>query len=100
VLAASFAKPAGNLAAAPIAADIAPLAHGMLELMAAAALLFGLALPLGRRLGTLNLQALLPPPRPMKMALPPRDFAELRAQAGENVAGVARLLQSWAEENE
>jgi flagellar M-ring protein FliF len=36
----------------------------------------------------------------MKMALPPRDFAELRAQAGENVAGVARLLQSWAEENE
>jgi flagellar M-ring protein FliF len=48
VLAASFAKPAGNLAAAPIAADIAPLAHGMLELMAAAALLFGLALPAPR----------------------------------------------------
>ena len=102
VLSAVFAKPVAGMGSASLGAAIPPLAHGLLELFAAAALLFGLALPLGRRLGTLNLQALLPPPppRPMPNVLPPRDFPELRAAAGENVPGVARLLQSWAEENE
>ena len=75
--------------------------------MAAAALLFGLALPVGRRLATVNVMSLLPPPppplppqRPMPVVLPPRDFSELREQVGENIPGVARLLQNWAEENE
>jgi flagellar M-ring protein FliF len=34
------------------------------------------------------------------VALPPRDFSDLREQAGGNIPGVARLLQNWAEENE
>ena len=76
--------------------------------MAAAALLFGLALPVGRRLATVNVMSLLPappppaapPPRPMPVVLPPRDYSDLRDQVGENIPGVARLLQNWAEENE
>jgi flagellar M-ring protein FliF len=104
VLAAAFQKPSveNALAPAPLMQAIGPLAHALLEVMAAAALLFGLALPVGRRLGSVNVQALLPPPpqRPLPVVLPPRDFSDLREQAAENIPGVARLLQSWAEDNE
>jgi flagellar M-ring protein FliF len=102
VLAASFQKPQSGLTATPLAAAANPLAHALLEVMAAAALLFGLALPVGRRLANVNIQAFLPPPppRPVPVVLPPRDFSELRDQAAENVPDVARLLQSWVEENE
>jgi flagellar M-ring protein FliF len=102
VLEASFQKPETGIAAAPLVAEANPLAHALLEVMAAAALLFGLALPVGRRLANVNIQALLPPPppRPIPVVLPPRDFSELRDQAAENIPGVARLLRSWVEENE
>jgi len=39
-------------------------------------------------------------PRQITMAVPMRDFTELREQAGDNIAGVARLLQSWVEDAE
>lgn len=103
VLASPFQKPPASLLAAPMAQAAGKLTQAGLELMAAAALLFGLALPLGRRLAMVNVQTLLspPPPRPpVPVALPPRDFSELREQAAENIPGVARLLQSWAEDNE
>ena len=109
VLAAPFQKPvAVSLAANSLRQSIAPLTQALLEVMAAAALLFGLALPVGRRLATVNVMSLLPappppaapPPRPMPVVLPPRDYSDLRDQVGENIPGVARLLQSWAEENE
>ena len=101
VLAASFRKASSPLLAPPLVRAAGPLTHALLEVMAAAALLFGLALPVGRRLAAVNIQSLLPPPpRPMPVALPPRDFSELREQAAENIPGVARLLQSWAEDNE
>jgi flagellar M-ring protein FliF len=102
VLAASFRKPANALSAAPLVSAIGPLAHAVLEVLAASALLFGLALPVGRRLASVNVQNLLPPPppRPLAVAAPPRDFSDLREQAAENIPGVARLLQSWAEDNE
>ena len=102
VLAASFQKPATSLSSGVMAQAAAPPPQGLLDLLAAAALLFGLALPVGRRIGTINIQALLPPPpqRSMPVALPPRDFSDLREQAGGNIPGVARLLQTWAEDNE
>lgn len=102
VLSAPFLKPATTLSSGVLAQLAVPLTHGLLEVLAAAALLFGLALPIGRRLGTLNIQSLLPPPpqRPLPVTLPPRDFSDLREQAGGNIPGVARLLQNWAEENE
>ncbi len=101
VLAASFQKPVGQVSAAPLLQAAPPLTQAVLELMAAAALLFGFAAPLGKRLAAVNIQAYLPPPpRPLPVVLPPRDFSELRDQAAENIPGVARLLQSWAEENE
>ncbi|MBB5373743.1 flagellar basal-body MS-ring/collar protein FliF [Acidocella aromatica] len=102
VLEASFQKPATGIASAPLVAAANPLTRALLEVMAAAALLFGLALPVGRRLANVNIQELLPPPppRPIPVVLPPRDFSELRDQAAENIPGVARLLQSWVEENE
>ena len=102
VVEAPFQKPQSSLVAAPLLANATPLTHALLEVLAAAALLFGLALPLGRRLAGVNIQALLPPPpmRPIPVVLPPRDFSELRDQAAENIPGVARLLQSWVEDNE
>jgi len=101
VLAASFQKPSGRLSEAPLLAAAPPLTQALLEVMAAAALLFGFAVPAAKRLASVNIQAYLPPqPRPMPVVLPPRDFSDLREQASENIPGVARLLQSWAEENE
>jgi flagellar M-ring protein FliF len=96
---------------------IGPLSQALLEVLAALALLFGLALPLGRRIGTLG------PPRRMlalpaatpAMAgatmeaqqqvagpiMPPRmEYTGLREEAAKNVPGVARLLQDWAEGND
>jgi flagellar M-ring protein FliF len=96
---------------------IGPLSQAILEVLAALALLFGLALPLGRRIGALG------PPRRMlalpavtpAMAgaimeaqqqvagpiLPPRvEYTGLREEAAKNVPGVARLLQDWAEGND
>ncbi len=102
VLSATFQKPAPAFSASVLAQLAVPLTHGLLEVLAAAALLFGLALPVGRRIGAINIQSLLPapPPRPLPVTLPPRDFSDLREQAGGNIPGVARLLQNWAEENE
>jgi flagellar M-ring protein FliF len=96
---------------------IGPLSQAILEVLAALALLFGLALPLGRRIGALG------PPRRMlalpaatpAMAgavlegqqqvagpiIPPRmEYTGLREEAAKNVPGVARLLQDWADSNE
>ena len=101
VLAASFQKPQGQFVAAPYIAAVPPLAQALLEMMAAGALLFGFAVPAGKRLSAVNLNAYLPPPvRPMPVVLPQRDFSDLREQAAENIPGVARLLQNWAEDNE
>ncbi len=104
VLATPFQKQVATSAGAPIIAAANPLAHAVLEVLAAIALLFGLALPAGRRIANVNLKNLLPAPQPMQRPLPvitpPRDFSELRDQAAENIPSVARLLQSWTEENE
>lgn len=101
VLEASFQQPPGQLVAAPLIAAVPSLAQAVLEMMAAAALLFGFAVPAGKRLTAINFQSYLPvAPRPMPVVLPPRDFSDLREQAADNIPGVARLLQSWAEDNE
>lgn len=83
-----------------------PLTHALLELLAALALLFGLALPVGRRLAGLNLKSLLPPPapEPVQHTLPqikPRlEFNEICEQAMKNIPDVASLLQGWTNEHE
>jgi flagellar M-ring protein FliF len=102
VLAAVFQAPATAAGPAALAFDSGPLTQAILEVMAAAALLFGFALPVGRRLADVNLNfgpAPLPA-RPAAVILPAADFSGVREQAGENVASVARLLQSWAEDGE
>lgn len=86
-------------------ASISPLVHSVLELLAAFALLFGLALPVGRRLAGINLKTFSPtkPPilsRPMPSIAPQRDFSELREHAAENISSVAQLLQGWVDDNE
>jgi flagellar M-ring protein FliF len=69
-----------------------------------AALLFGVALPLAKRLATHAPQpavAMMPEPRRAIVAsLSKTDYSDLRAQATEHVAGVAKLLQNWTEESE
>jgi flagellar M-ring protein FliF len=101
VLAASFAPPPSvSVVRAAVLENYAGMTRAALQMMAAAALLFGLALPLGRRLAAVRmgpeLTALPMPPQP-RVAQP--DFALLRDRAAENVTSVARLLQSWVEED-
>ncbi len=95
---------------------IGPLSHAVLEVLGAIALLFGLALPMGRRIGTLatirrplaltalpagmaappEASAVPPPP-----SLPPRvEYTALREEAAKNIPAVARLLQNWVEDSE
>jgi flagellar M-ring protein FliF len=102
VLAAAFQAPVANAGPAVLALDSVPLTRAILEVLAAAALLFGLALPVGRRLAdvSLNFAPASLPGRQAAVILPAADFSSLREQAGENVASVARLLQSWAEDGE
>jgi len=102
VLTAPFIKSPPNVQAQSPVQMAAPLAHAGLELLAALALMLGLALPLGKRIAAVNLDAVLPPPPlpPLPLPAPPRDYPELRDQAAENIPSVARLLQSWAEDNE
>jgi flagellar M-ring protein FliF len=104
VLAAPFQTAAVAAPAnANLLASAAPLTRALLEVMAAAALLFGVALPVGRRLADVSLNLATPAPLPGRakpVILPPTDFSSVREQASENVASVARLLQSWAEDGE
>ena len=105
VLSAPFSKTAKSAYALPLATSLSPLVHAALELFAACALLFGLALPAGRRLTSLNFKTLLPaPPPPSRQQLPPiapqTDFSELREHVTDNIPGVAQLLQGWVNDNE
>jgi len=109
VVAAAFQAPSVAPATSALLAASGPVSHALLQLLAAAGLLFGLALPFGRSLASVSFRA-LPPPEPAAAAaaaaprqiamVPPRDFTDLREQAGDNIAGVARLLQSWVEDGE
>lgn len=106
VLATPFDKTApSTLGGTHLANFMSPITRATLELLAAMALLFGLALPLGRRLATLTFKSVLPqPPQSLVHELPPakprQDFSNVRDQAKQNIAGVASLLQNWVEEND
>lgn len=98
-------------------AAIGPLSHALLEVLGAVALLFGLALPMGRRISSLA-----PMRRPLTLTAIPAEMAAaasaagataampslaarieytaLREEAAKNVPAVARLLQTWVEESE
>jgi len=107
VLAASFQPPgaSGMMSRGMMLQDYGDITRAGLEMMAAASLLFGLALPLGRRLSgvTFAPAAALPPPAAQRYTppnvLPPPDFSHLRERAAENITSVARLLQSWVEDD-
>ena len=100
-------------------AAIGPLSHALLEVLGAVALLFGLALPMGRRISSLA-----PMRRPLTLTAIPAEMAAaaaasaagataampslaarieytaLREEAAKNVPAVARLLQTWVQESE
>ena len=107
VLAAPFAQPPG-LGQTLIQQAVGPLSHAILEVLAAIALLFGVALPMGRRISTMAIPRrviAVPAPRPVPIDVtaelpPPLEFTSLREQAAKNVPGVARLLQSWVDDLE
>ncbi len=110
VMSAAFQASSEAPVTSALLAATGPVSHALLQLLAAAGLLFGLALPFGRSLGSVNFRS-LPPPQPaaataaaaqrqIAMNLPPPDFTDLREQASDNIAGVARLLQSWVEDAE
>ncbi|OYV34102.1 MAG: flagellar M-ring protein FliF, partial [Acidocella sp. 20-61-6] len=67
VLAAAFNAAPAPSRMAGLAQSAAPVTRAMLELMAAAALLFGFALPLGRRLTVLGERVPTPAPAPLLM---------------------------------
>jgi flagellar M-ring protein FliF len=107
VLAAPFTQPPG-LEQTLLQQALGPLSHAILEVLAAVALLFGVALPMGRRISTMAIPRrviAVPAPRPAPIDVtaempPPLEFSSLREQAAKNVPGVARLLQSWVDELE
>ena len=107
VLAAPFTRPPG-LQQALLQQAFGPLSHAILEVLAAVALLFGVALPMGRRISTMAVPrrvVAVPAPRPAPVEVtaelaPPLEFKSLREQAAKNVPGVARLLQGWVDELE
>jgi flagellar M-ring protein FliF len=104
VLAAPFQTSIATSAVSPsVVQNMSALTRAGLEMLAAAALLFGLALPLGRRLAALSLAPEPPAPRVARPAiagaLPQPDFSHIRERASENITGVARLLQSWVEDD-
>lgn len=106
ILSAPFSKPAVNpYGIQIIATSLDPVIHSLLELLCACALLFGLALPVGRRLAGLNYKSMFLPqrpalPSPLSITTPQHDFTELREHAADNIPGVAQLLQSWVNDNE
>ncbi|HTQ71226.1 MAG TPA: flagellar M-ring protein FliF C-terminal domain-containing protein [Acidocella sp.] len=111
VLAAPF-RSQGAIGTNLLDASSGAIAHALLELLAAAFVLLGVALPLSRRLQSIDLKAILippPPPAPApipvpvvrpELMTPAMNFAPLREQVAENPRNVANLLQSWAEEPE
>jgi flagellar M-ring protein FliF len=105
VLSASFQPALAHQTSAVLIQDTGPLTHSILEVLAAAALLFGAALPLAKRLAMPPVRpsapAALPEPRRAIVAsLSTTDYSDLRQQATENVGSVAKLLQNWTEESE
>jgi flagellar M-ring protein FliF len=107
VLAAPFTQPP-DFGQTLLQQALGPLSHAILEVVAAVALLFGVALPMGRRISTMAIPRrviAVPAPRPVPIDVtaempPPLEFSSLREQAAKNVPGVARLLQSWVDELE
>ena len=114
VLVAPFKRSAALPGGAGLLQDAGPLSSGLLEVIAALALLFGVALPGGRWLATFSTTFARPAlvARPVAMAvpvspvaiaepvLPPVEYPGLRERAAENPAEIAKLLQSWVEDNE
>jgi flagellar M-ring protein FliF len=79
-----------------VAAD--PISRAVLEALAAAALLFGAAIPLSGWIGRLSVNSFQPAlPRQAEISLPKRDFKKLRNIATEEPSLIAKLLQSWTE---
>jgi flagellar M-ring protein FliF len=107
VLAAPFVQPP-DLGQTLIQQAVGPLSHAILEVLAAIALLFGVAVPMGRRISTMAIPRrviAVPAPRSAPIDVmaelpPPLEFTSLREQAAKNVPGVARLLQSWVDDVE
>jgi flagellar M-ring protein FliF len=103
VLSASFQSAKLPQASAVLLQATGPVTHAVLEVLAAAALLFGVALPLAKRLATpapvlQAAAAIAEPRRPIIASLSTTDYSDLRVQATEHVASVAKLLQTWTEE--
>ncbi|HVE21991.1 MAG TPA: flagellar M-ring protein FliF C-terminal domain-containing protein [Acidocella sp.] len=113
VLVAPFKAGAALPGAGALLQDAAPISSALLEVIAALALLFGVALPGGRWLATIGTRPVRPalaPPAPIvtsaatmviePMQPLPVEYINLLEKAAENPAEIAKLLQSWVEEYE
>jgi len=101
VLSASFQPETAHQTSNMVMQATGPVTHAILEVLAAAALLFGVALPLAQRLSTPRPRPVVVIPeqrKPIVAALSTTDYSDLRSQALEHVGSVAKLLQSWTED--
>ena len=110
VLVAPFKRSVALPSSGALLQEAGPISSALLEVIAALALLFGVALPGGRWLATISTKPARPaiaPPAPSTTVIiepppapPPFEYLGLREKAAENPAEIAKLLQSWVEEYE
>ena len=109
VLVAPFQRSVALPGSGGLLQDAGPVSSALLEVIAALALLFGVALPGGRWLAAFSTTSPVRPQRRRRRRRwsieaqpppPPLNTSALREQAAENPAEIAKLLQSWVEENE
>jgi flagellar M-ring protein FliF len=101
VLSASFQPAVMQQTSTVLMQSTGPVTHAILEVLAAAALLFGVALPLAKRLSTPTPRPVLVMPEPRRAivaSLSTTDYSDLRTQATQHVESVAKLLQNWTDE--
>lgn len=110
VLAAPFQRSVALPGGGAFLQDAGPISSALLEVIAALALLFGVALPGGRWLATISTRPFVRTAIAAPVAVPamvvepvpplPYEYIGLLEKAAENPAEIAKLLQSWVEDDE
>jgi flagellar M-ring protein FliF len=85
-----------------IVQNIPYISRSVFELIGMITILFGVAVPVGRRIsearGTIGISQPVATQSSLRIGVP--SYSELKNQVADNIPAVARLLQSWVDEND